>query len=288
MLANNVQETTTTTGTGNITLLGSDEFGRTFASQFLVNQKIDYTIDDEAGNFETGIGYLLNSTTLVREYVKDSSNGGALVSFGVGTKKVFVTRDAAHANMPPALSGINAMDKIYYPEWFINYTTSYTHRGSSQMYLIPFENKFKGAISNWAAYIKTASAGAVMRMGIYDVDPSTGLPTGSPLYESDNIPCDSTGLIESPMSSNAVNSSSNIELPDYFFLALASEDDVIRLASCNYTATGKTWCGTNSNGAMASFYQPFTLGTPTQGVSSLPSIGTVFSRNENYPLAGFN
>lgn len=88
MLAVNVQESTTTTGTGNITLDGSSEDGRTFTSQRAINERFNYYIDDRAGNWEHGIGYLSGATTLVRETLLDSSTGST-VNFGAGTKQVF-------------------------------------------------------------------------------------------------------------------------------------------------------------------------------------------------------
>lgn len=88
MLAVNVQETTTTTGTGNITLAGASEDGRTFTSQLITNERLSYYIDDRAGNWEHGIGYLSGASTLVRETLIDSSTG-SLINFGAGTKQVF-------------------------------------------------------------------------------------------------------------------------------------------------------------------------------------------------------
>lgn len=99
MLANRVQETTTTTGTGNITLAGAATNLRTFTSQFAANQRFRYFIDDDAGGFEHGIGYLSASTTLVRETVIDSSNSNALVNFGAGTKQVYVSQ-SSNVSMP--------------------------------------------------------------------------------------------------------------------------------------------------------------------------------------------
>ena len=84
----NIQETTSTTGTGDISLGGASESGKTFFSDFVVSERLSYYIDDRSGNWEHGIGYLSGSTTLVRETVIDSSAGG-LVNFSAGTKYVF-------------------------------------------------------------------------------------------------------------------------------------------------------------------------------------------------------
>lgn len=288
MLVNNVQESSTTTGVGNFTLDGSSEFGRTFSSEIQIGIKFDYSIRlDESTEFESGIGYLLDSTTLVREFVQDSSSAGALVNFSAGTKQVFIAKTAQNSSYPPTTVGVGAMSNILYPSWFVGYSTSYTER-SNQMYLLPWRGEFKCNVSNWAVYIKTASPGAVIRMGIYGTNPATGEPTGAPIYESDNIPCDSTGLIEFPMLSNVINPDSSIKLPDNFFVGIAFSDTVISITSVSYTVGAKTWVGSNSNGAMFSVYQSYTMGVPTLGVPTLPVISSLNSRGENYPIGGFN
>ena len=85
-----VKETTTTTGTGDITLAGAATGYQAFSSQFATNDVMYYCI---AGGteWEVGEGYLSGSTTLVRASVKASSNSGSAVNFSAGTKDVFCT-----------------------------------------------------------------------------------------------------------------------------------------------------------------------------------------------------
>jgi len=90
--ADRVLETTTTTGTGNVTLAGASTGFRTINAAIGVGPRLYYTIDTETGaEFEVGVGYLSGSTTLVRESVLSSSNADALVNFSAGTKRVFCT-----------------------------------------------------------------------------------------------------------------------------------------------------------------------------------------------------
>lgn len=93
MLANNVRETSSSTGVGNFVLLGASQNGVIFANRFSVadSERFNYVIDDRAGNYEIGIGYLFDSVTLIRETILDSSNGGNIVNFTAGTKDVFVS-----------------------------------------------------------------------------------------------------------------------------------------------------------------------------------------------------
>jgi hypothetical protein len=95
--ADRVEDTTTTVGTGDITLSGTPPTGRvSFNSAFgfggVESLRFAYVIQSaDESQWETGIGYLSTATNLVREEVVSSSNSGNLVSFSAGTKKVFAT-----------------------------------------------------------------------------------------------------------------------------------------------------------------------------------------------------
>jgi hypothetical protein len=92
VLADRVKETTTTTGTGTVTLLGAATGFQSFAA--IGNGNITYyTIAGQTGSeWEVGIGtYTSAGTLLARTTVLSSSNGGSLVNFSAGTKDVFCT-----------------------------------------------------------------------------------------------------------------------------------------------------------------------------------------------------
>jgi hypothetical protein len=96
VLADRVQETTTTTGTGTVTLAGAVSGFQTFAAVGDGNSTY-YTIAG-GSEWEVGIGtYTASGTTLSRTTVISSSNSGSLVTFSAGTKNVFVTYPAARA-----------------------------------------------------------------------------------------------------------------------------------------------------------------------------------------------
>lgn len=88
LYADRVQETTTTTGTGTITLAGAVTGFRTFTSAFATGERVHYVIDGGA-EWEVGEGELATTTTLTRLIVFSSSNSGAAVNFSAGTKNVF-------------------------------------------------------------------------------------------------------------------------------------------------------------------------------------------------------
>lgn len=91
-VADRVRETTSTTGTGNITLSGAVTGFQAFSAVATVNgQEFFYCIQGPTTEWEVGSGYLSGSTTLVRRLVYSSSNSNALVSFSAGVKDVFMT-----------------------------------------------------------------------------------------------------------------------------------------------------------------------------------------------------
>jgi hypothetical protein len=95
VLADRVKETTTTTGTGTLTLLGASTGFQSFSAIGDTNTTY-YTIAAQTGTeWEVGIGtYASSGTTLARTTVISSSNAGSLVNFTAGTKDVFVTYPA--------------------------------------------------------------------------------------------------------------------------------------------------------------------------------------------------
>ena len=106
-----VKETSTTTGTGTITLAGAATGFITFNAGIGDTNTTYYTIvgEDVSSEWEVGIGTYTNSgTTLSRATVIGSSNGGAKTDFAAGTKVVFVSLPAEKATMKD-----NSGDLVY-------------------------------------------------------------------------------------------------------------------------------------------------------------------------------
>jgi hypothetical protein len=93
-----VRETTTTTGTGTITLGGAATGFQSFSVIGNANTTF-YTIQlANTNEWEVGIGtYTLSGTTLSRDTILESSNSGSAVNFSAGSKDVFVTYPAEKA-----------------------------------------------------------------------------------------------------------------------------------------------------------------------------------------------
>jgi hypothetical protein len=97
VLADRVQETSTTTGTGTITLAGAVSGYQSFSAIGDGNSTY-YGIVNANGEWENGVGtYTTSGTTLSRSTVLSSSNSGNLVNFSAGTKNVFVNYPAGRA-----------------------------------------------------------------------------------------------------------------------------------------------------------------------------------------------
>jgi hypothetical protein len=115
VVADRVKETTTTIGTGTVTLLGASTGFQSFAVIGNANTTY-YTIAAQTGTeWEVGVGtYTSSGTTLARTTILSSSNGGSAVSFSAGTKDVFVTypseraiyTDAAGTNITPNTASV--------------------------------------------------------------------------------------------------------------------------------------------------------------------------------------
>ena len=99
VLADRVRETTTTTGTGSVTLGGAYTGFQTFLAGVANNNSTYYTIANVvSGEWEVGIGtYTTAGNLLSRTTVLSSSNGGSLVNFAAGSKDVFVTQPSSRA-----------------------------------------------------------------------------------------------------------------------------------------------------------------------------------------------
>lgn len=111
-----VKETSTTTGTGSITLAGAVVGYQSFDDAFVVTDDYFYycieAVDGNGvptGQWEEGIGHLSASTTLVRDTLLSSSTGSA-VSFSAGTKNVFCTVGTQYFNIGPIILSTTSLD----------------------------------------------------------------------------------------------------------------------------------------------------------------------------------
>ena len=95
LYADRCRETTLSSGTGAIALLGAGTGYQSFNTAFGTGTTFPYCIAGQtSAEWEVGTGTLSAASTLVRSSVLASSNGGSLVNFSAGTKDVFCTLPA--------------------------------------------------------------------------------------------------------------------------------------------------------------------------------------------------
>jgi hypothetical protein len=92
-IADRVQETTATAGTGAVTLAGAVTGYRTFADGFGTAPLIVQYLIVSGSAWEVGKGTFNGTTGLTRDNVRSSSNSNALITLS-GTSNVFCTAGA--------------------------------------------------------------------------------------------------------------------------------------------------------------------------------------------------
>ncbi len=119
VLNDRVKETSTTTGTGTITLAGAALGYQTFSAGIGNANSCYYAIYlSGSSEWEVGIG-TVGTGTLSRDTVLQSSNSDAKVNFSAGTKDVFVTYPADRA-VYKETSGT----AVTFPIWEVSKTVS--------------------------------------------------------------------------------------------------------------------------------------------------------------------
>jgi hypothetical protein len=134
-----VQETTSTIGTGSITLAGASTGYESFSSAIGVGNDTYYAISGDSNEWEVGIGSLTNTTTLTRTTVISSSNSDSLVDFSAGVKNVFCTLPASKATL------VNTSNNVIIGN--LNTSTALTTKGTSNLRLSTNEGTNSGSIA---------------------------------------------------------------------------------------------------------------------------------------------
>jgi hypothetical protein len=154
-----VRESSTTTGTGALTLAGAPAGFRGFNTVYAPGGGVPVyyvvegvTVDGlQTGQWEIGVGALAGDGTLTRGNIVASSNAGALVVFAAGTKRVFdaATVGAVDAMIAAGAGGAAAGDRAGvradggndwgYPgvEWFLQGESAQA-LATNDMEVLPF------------------------------------------------------------------------------------------------------------------------------------------------------
>jgi len=162
ILADRVYETTITTGTGPVTLDGAVSGYQSFAAVGNGNTTYYTIAHQSATEWEVGIGtYTAAGTSLSRDTILASSNGGTAVTFTAGTKSVFVDYPAGKA--------------VY--EDAANKVTGYSIENSP----IGASTPSTGAFTTLGATTATIST-AILTAGTINTLPSDGIDIANKTY----------------------------------------------------------------------------------------------------------
>ena len=124
-----VQETTTTTGTGTVTLAGAVSGFQTFAA--IGDGNTCYYAITSGTDWEVGLGtYTASGTTLSRDTILESSNSGSAITLS-GTSNVFVTYPAEKS------AHTDSTDTLFVPQVAASNGISLTKNTIGSSYTIP-------------------------------------------------------------------------------------------------------------------------------------------------------
>lgn len=232
MLANGIYQTTTTTGTGDLTLSAVTGFPP-FSAKFSVGSNGDpfrYAIvrDSDGVGLEWGIGHLSASNTLVRDKIEATWNGTtysdlnpSALSLSADTYRVICCDNSFARPISPAATDSTIASPRYLmgAQWSGNPGASITCTANT-MYLVPFRLDIAVVCSGVSAKINTAATtGALknMRAALYSVD-KNGHP-GNLIAESSATSVASTGV-------KAFAFPASVKLaPGHYFVALCTDSN---------------------------------------------------------------
>lgn len=199
MLGNWIKQTTTTTGTGDLTLATVSGFPA-FSSQFAASERFAYAIIDDAtgGPIERGIGYINGSGNLVRErpmatFVSGTYTGAnaSAVDLPAGAKRVVCVEGAQTALT--STQGAWATTKRGYGDMGIAAGAGTLALVADRAYAVPFSAAVDADIDALLFRVSTAAAsGSAAKVAVFSVG-SDGLP-GVLLAESSAIAVDTNGI----------------------------------------------------------------------------------------------
>lgn len=277
MHANFAKATTTTTGTGNLTIAAVTGFPAP-ADKFALNQPFTYVLlDSNSRPLEAGVGYLSGSTTLVRAIIEDTfasstdNNETATAASLTGTTTVLLTPiesslEAILATVDGQTAGVN------------RFVTS-AHRVlpaatqalvALRCYYAPFLLRCGGAVQSLSINVTTlASANA--RAAIYACN-HLGYPGAKLCEVPSNLDVSTTGVKTGTLSSA-------LRLPPgWYFAAMASDGTpTVTAYSSSQTAT----MGGAPFGFASGSVTPVDYRYETLGSLSMPSSASTSTTGSN-------
>lgn len=204
MLGNWVKETTTTTGTGNLTLAGAVTGFTAFDTQFGNSGSAPYYhfryVIQDGNNWEAGIGHLTGSTTMVRDLIEATYSGttytrfGSALSLASGTKTVFCDLTSDSPEIPYCAGAATAgqgVSNMFSRNDNLGSIGLGQNTNSAWVFKVPISGIYSGTIYK----VNAIGNASKFRVGMYaigtdgkpgqrlatsaDVTPATGITTTS-------------------------------------------------------------------------------------------------------------
>lgn len=219
MLGNWIKTTTTTTGTGDLTLSSVTNFA-TFNDVFGVGPLFYYAILDDSTDapIEIGIGHLSASTTLVRDKVLATMVSGtyddtapAAVTLAAGTKRVICTPDAGALAVNPLNLSTAASSRVLAP--FMPSSAGTLVATANRLYYVPLLLATPREVDAIVFRISAGAASTTAKAGLYAAGVD-GKP-GARLAQSASIDTSAGGKMSGTFTSKRYP-------PGLYYLAVAS------------------------------------------------------------------
>lgn len=219
MLGNWIKTTTTTTGTGDLTLSSVTNFA-TFNDVFGVGPLFYYAILDDSTDapIEMGIGHLSASTTLVRDKVLTTMVSGtyddtapAAVTLASGTKRVICTPDAGALAVNPINLSTAASSRVLSP--YMPSSAGTLVATANRCYYVPLLLATPREVDAVVFRVSSGAASTTAKAGLYAAG-IDGKP-GARLAQSGSIDTSGPGKMSGTFTSKRYP-------PGLYYLAVAS------------------------------------------------------------------
>ena len=239
-----VGQSSTSTGTGDFTLGAAltalSPSVRTFADAAGIGTtgfNFFYSIIHKTLNeYEEGIGYMSDSTTLVRHKIFRSSNANAIVNFSAGSKDVMC---ADQGNLQDMFFGGSPSTNVA-TRWQIPNNqvggASPIVLVANRLYAIPMVVTSRIRVAEWMCSVTTLAAGSNVRAALAE---RTSLTTYKVILDLGEIDSSTTGDKVFPLGAGVVPAG------NYFMLVNSSHAPALRARAVNYADLGSNFGSAN-------------------------------------------